>query len=191
MARRLSKISIDILRGIALVGIIAVAAGSPNFWVGVSRNLSRRDSRFKKNYNQGEVTKALSGLRESRMIILKEQDGKFLVELGEKGKRKIKEIALGELKNKKPEDWDGLWRLIIFDIPEHNKIGRNALRGKMKNLGFYQLQKSVWAFPYDCEKEIELLVELFEIFSYVNFLEVKRIKDDLLLKKYFGLVKNS
>lgn len=187
MSKKLSKISVDILKGIALVGIIAVAAGSPYFWVGVSKNLGRSNSRFKKDYSQRQMSKAMDNLKRSKMIILKEENGKFLVELGEKGKRKIKEIVLTELKNKRPKDWDGLWRVIIFDIPEHNKMGREALRGKMKELGFYQLQKSVWALPYDCEKEIEFLVELFDIFSYVNFLEVKRIKDDLMLKKHFGL----
>lgn len=188
MPRKISQISIDILKGIALVGIIVVAAGSPNFWVSISRNLDRKNNRFKKDYSQLQMTKALDSLKRERMIILKEKNGKFLVELAEKGKRKVKEIALDELKNKKPKDWDGLWRVIIFDVPEHSKVGRDALRWKMKSLGFYQLQKSVWAFPYDCEREVELLVELFGIFSYVNFLEVKRIKDDSMLKKYFGLV---
>ena len=188
MARKFSQISVDILKGIALVGIVAVAAGSPYFWINISKDLGRRNSRFKRDYSKIQVSKALDKLQRSRMIILKEEKGKFLVELAEKGKRKVKEIVLDELKNKKPKDWDGLWRVIIFDIPEHNKIGREALRGRIKSLGFYQLQKSVWAFPYDCEREIELLVELFGIFSYVNFLEVKRIKDDLTLKKHFGLV---
>ncbi len=187
MANKISKISIDILRGIALVGIVAVAAGSPNFWVGVYKNLGRHNNRFRKDYTQKQVGKTLSNLRKSGMIILREQNGKFLVEVGEKGKRKIKEITLTKLKDKKPKDWDGLWRVIIFDIPEHNKIGREALRGKMKELGFYQLQKSVWVFPYDCEKEIELLAELFDIFPYINFLEVKRIKDDLAPRQHFGL----
>jgi len=77
--------------------------------------------------------------------------------------------------------------VIVFDIPENNRIGRDALRGRMNSLGFYQLQKSVWAFPYNCEKEIELLVELFDIFPYVNFLEVKKVKNDSALKKHFGL----
>ena len=187
MAKKISQISTDVLKGIALVGIIAIGAGSPYFWIGLSKNLARHNSRFKKNYNQSQINRTLKNLKKSQMIILKEQDGKFLVELGEKGKRKIKEIALDELKNKKPKDWDGLWRVIVFDIPENNRIGRDALRGRMNSLGFYQLQKSVWAFPYNCEKEIELLVELFDIFPYVNFLEVKKVKNDSALKKHFGL----
>jgi len=126
-------------------------------------------------------------LRRSRLVVLKEKDGKFVVELTGKGKRKFKEIKIDELKNRKPADWDGLWRIIIFDIPESKKYGRAALRGKMKELGFYQLQKSVWVFPYECEREIELLMELFDIFPYVNFIVATRIKDDARVKKHFQL----
>ena len=129
----------------------------------------------------------MRSLRRSRLVVLKEKDGKFVVELTGKGKRKFKEIKIDELKNRKPADWDGLWRIIIFDIPESKKYGRAALRGKMKELGFYQLQKSVWVFPYECEREIELLMELFDIFPYVNFIVATRIKDDARVKKHFQL----
>jgi len=109
------------------------------------------------------------------------------VELSEKGKKKVQQITIDDLKNKKPEQWDGVWRVVIFDIPERQKYGRAALREKMKDLGFYQLQKSVWAFPYDCEKEIELLANFFEIYDYVNFIEAKKVSNDEELKRFFEI----
>jgi len=186
MPRKISKIAVDILKVIAITGLIAVAATSPYFVPNLMRNLNRRN-RYRSNYSKKESEQAVRNLRRSKLIVLKEKDGKFFVELTAKGKRKFKEIRIDELKNKTPKDWDGLWRIIIFDIPEGKKLGREALRGKMKELGFCQLQKSVWVFPYECEKEIELLVELFDIDSFVNFIVAKRIKDDLRLKKRFGL----
>ncbi|MCX6789391.1 MAG: hypothetical protein NTZ42_02160 [Candidatus Gribaldobacteria bacterium] len=187
MPNKISKISIDILKVIGLVGIFAIAAQSPNFWVHLSRNLQKRDRYFKNNYSQTQISKTLSRLKRSNMLVLKEKDGKFTVELSEKGKKKIQQITIDDLRNKKPEQWDGLWRVVIFDIPERQKYGRAALRGKMKYLGFYQLQKSVWAFPYDCEKEIELLANFFNIYNCVNFIEAKRITNDTELKQHFKL----
>lgn len=187
MAGKFSKVSLDVLKILAVAGLVVVAASSPYFVINLIKVLNKRNKRFSRNYSNSEAEKAIRNLRRSRLVVLKEKNGKFFVELTSKGKRKFKEIRIDELRNKKPADWDGLWRIIIFDIPEHKKAGRAALRGKMKELGFYQLQKSVWAFPYECEKEIELLSELFDIDPYVNFITAKRIKDDEKLKKYFKL----
>ncbi|OIO49220.1 hypothetical protein COZ78_03000 [bacterium (Candidatus Gribaldobacteria) CG_4_8_14_3_um_filter_42_11] len=185
MARKLAKISVDIIKGIAIVGIFAIAAQSPNFLMQLSKSLYRKNKYFKNNYSERQINSALGRLKRSNILVLKEKNGKFTVELSEKGKKKIQQITIDDLKNKKPEQWDGLWRVVIFDIPERQKYGRAALREKMKYLGFYQLQKSVWAFPYDCEKEIELLANFFNIYDYVNFIEAKKITNDTELKQHF------
>lgn len=140
----------EIIKTLALVGVFAIAAGSPYFWIRLSRNLQRRNKYLKNNYKEAHISKTLGRLNRTRMVVLKEKDGKFIVELSEKGKKKIQQIAIDDLKNRKSKQWDGFWRVVIFDIPERQKHGRAALRGKMKDLGSYQLQKSVWVFPYDC-----------------------------------------
>lgn len=185
MARKFSKISLDILKVLAIAGLFIVAGSSPGFIRALYKELGKR-KRFK-SYNADQTKRTLDNLKRSRLIIFKEKDGKFSVELTEKGKKVLREIDISELKNKKPSQWDGLWRIVIFDIPEGKKYGRGALRDKMKEVGFYQLQKSVWAFPYECEKEIDLLVEVFDINSFVNIITAKKIKDDEKLKKYFKL----
>ena len=55
-------------------------------------------------------------------------------------------------------------------------------------LGFYQLQKSVWAIPYPCEKEIQFLCELFSINRFVNIITADKIYNDIILRKYFDLL---
>jgi len=187
MSGKFSKISIDILKAIALIGMFAIAGGSPHFWTQLSRNLHRRNRYLQNKYSQTQLSKTLSRLKKANMVILEEKDGNFTIELSEKGKKKIEQIAVDDLKNKKLQRWDGIWRIVIFDIPEHQKYGRAALRGKMKGLGFYQLQKSVWVFPCDCEKEIKVLANFFEIDDYVNFIEAKKVSNDEELKRHFKI----
>src|SRR3989344_7150077 len=43
--------------------------------------------------------------------------------------------------------WDGLWRLVVFDISEENRKLRDLLRRKLRSLGFAMFQKSVWVTP--------------------------------------------
>ena len=49
----------------------------------------------------------------------------------------------------------------MFDIKDKQKIKREALRGKLKELGFFQLQKSVWICPYDFTKEVDIMKSFF------------------------------
>ena len=50
-----------------------------------------------------------------------------------------------------------------FDIPEKLKRAREVLRDKLKDIGFIELQKSVFAHPFECEDEINFIVEVFQI----------------------------
>lgn len=85
--------------------------------------------------------------------------------------------------------WDKKWRVVVFDIPEKKRNQRNFLRGRLKWLGFKELQKSVWIFPYDIKQELEELLTICksDISGDVRFMEVGKIEDDKDLKDYFNL----
>ncbi len=183
MARHYGKITKQIMVYIATAGVIALAATSPSFGIHVFRALLKEPSSRKK------FSQALQRLKQSRLIIVKEkQDGVMLVELTEKGKRKMREFQFSDLTLKRPKIWDGIWRVVIFDIPNKKTGARETFRTKLKNLEFYQLQESVWVSPYPCQPEIEFVIELLGIYRYVNILEAKNIKDDVKLRKYFSLL---
>lgn len=50
--------------------------------------------------------------------------------------------------------WDGKMRLIIFDVPNAHQYARDAFRHLLKVKGCYPLQRSVWAYPFSCKKEL-------------------------------------
>jgi len=184
--RNLTK---DILSGLAFAGMITIAATSPFFLVNLARAFLRSKKYCKNEYDNHKVARAFERLKRNRLIILKEKQGKFIVELTEWGKRKIEEMKLDDLVIKKPSVWDKKWRIIIFDIPEkYYKRARNALRDKLRKLNFFQLQKSVWVMPYPCEKEIQFLCELFDITRFVNVITADKIYNDIILRKYFDLL---
>ena len=189
MGVRYKKITKDILVYFAITGAVMIAATSPYFLLNISREILRNKKYFKKKFDERKIARLVERLKRNRLIILNEESGKFKVELTEKGKRKVKEIHLDNLEIERPATWDGKWRVVIFDIPDkYKKRARDALREKLKELGFYQLQKSVWVIPHPCEKEIQFLCELFDITSYVNILIVDEIYNDIKLRKYFKLL---
>ena len=58
---------------------------------------------------------------------------------------------------------------------------------KLKELGFLELQKSVLVLPYECEDEIDFIVEVFLIRPFVRFIRVKSFTNEEQLKIKFNL----
>lgn len=137
--------------------------------------------------NRQSLYEAVRKLYQSKLIDYKENnDGTVTLVLTENGRNKILRYNLDKIEIKKPAKWDKLWRMVIFDIPERLKEGRNALAGKLKELGFYPLQKSVFIYPYECRNEVDFVVEVFDLRPYVRFIVVKETDIDLDLKYKFG-----
>jgi len=175
-----------ILSGLALTGAIMVAATSPYFFINIAKAYGRR-KRYK-GYSERKIAQTFSYLAKNDFIILKEEDDRIVVELTEKGKKKVKEYQFSKLRVPKQKIWDGKWRIVIFDIPDKKKkVARNALREKLKSLNFFPLQKSVWVHPYPCENEIRLIAEIFEVTPFVNVIIAEKILDDGKLRSYFKL----
>jgi CRISPR-associated endonuclease Cas2 len=87
----------------------------------------------------------------------------------------------------KPENWDHMWRLITFDIPEKKRSLRDELRSILKILGFRELQKSIWVSPYEIPALVNELITSGKIQAETRILTVKEINYDKDLKKYFKL----
>jgi len=112
--------------------------------------------------------------------------GKNQIVLTDKGIEKLNFIEIEKLKLSTRKK-DGLWRVIIFDIPEIKKHARKILRGKLIEFNSYQLQKSVYVTPYVCEKEINEILKLLDISKYVQILLAKSLgSSESLVRKYFA-----
>ncbi|OGM91903.1 hypothetical protein A2755_00890 [Candidatus Wolfebacteria bacterium RIFCSPHIGHO2_01_FULL_48_22] len=76
-----------------------------------------------------------------------------------------------------PAVWDGLYRIIFFDVPDELKSFRDAFRAQLMRAGYYWLQKSVLVFPYECTKDILFFASIFGILGYVCISETKNLRE--------------
>lgn len=53
--------------------------------------------------------------------------------------------------------WDGKWRVVLYDVPNHKSNHRTRLRQYLRTRGFGYLQKSVWISPHPLSQEQEIL----------------------------------
>ena len=178
-----SAIIQDILKLLAIGGAIYIAAGSPYF----IRMFLKKYSQLGK-YPNKKISNAFSRLRKQGCLQFQTVNRQIYISLTEKGKRKAGWMQIDDLEIAKQKKWDKKWRLVIFDIAQIKKIYREAFRGKLKDLGFRSLQKSVWVHPYECQAEIELLKDFFGLSNKeLRLIVAQSIGIDEELKKEFRL----
>ena len=142
-----------------------------------------------KKYDQRRLRATLKRMQKQKLIELKETpNGETMVRITKKGEEKILKYKFQDLMIPKPKKWDGIWRIVIFDIPNKRKMAREALREKLRELGFYKLQKSVFVYPYECENEIEFIKAIFNIQPHVLLIRAKEIDNEEFLRQYFNLI---
>ncbi len=80
---------------------------------------------------------------------------------------------------------DGIWKLIIYDIPEKKRFVRNVLRARLTQIGFKKWQSSIWASPYALDPDIEAeLTELAKKF-FIRLIRTTDINETSDLEKLF------
>jgi DNA-binding transcriptional regulator PaaX len=141
-----------------------------------------------KNIEEKTLNQEIRKLYQSKLVNCQENpDGILTLKLTEQGKLKVLSYNFEKMKVN-PGPWDKKWRIVVFDIPEKLRRGRDALREKLRNLGFHELQKSVMVFPFECRDEIEFLIEFFNLRRYVRYGLLELIDNDLHLRKIFNLI---
>lgn len=142
-----------------------------------------------KNLSKKQINKAFYNMRKGELIDIVEKNGEVKIYLKEKYKIKVitRSIKLLLDFKKKKKKWNGKWFIVFFDVPENERKKRDFLRKYLKKLGFYQYQKSVYIFPFECKKEIELIKKIIEGAKYMKYIVAEEIEEEEKIKKYFNL----
>ncbi len=165
---RKDSLAVRILKGVAITGMVAIAATSPYFGLNLLKALERR--KFKKS---------LTYLKSRGYVrILSESPEGMKIEITREGERVIKYVDVSELTLPQPITWDQKWRIIVFDIPNWKSKNRDAFRVRIKELGFRLVQKSVWVYPHECREQIMILRKFYDIEKYVTYLEATHSEDE-------------
>jgi hypothetical protein len=174
---RISEKRKTILRivGAALLAGTAILAPNTIQALGV---FHRRDK-----YRNKQIVKKLF---DDKIIYLSGEE----ITLTKKGLQLLKMIQVEDIQINKPDDdqeWYGIWHIICYDIPEKFKKERDHFKDKLKKSGFYKVQKSLWAYPYECKEEIAIISQNLSISPFVVYLNTDYLPIQSTLKKHFGL----
>ena len=144
-------------------------------------------------FTKKQLTPAVYELKRQKLVkqkLLRKRKNQYgdsvLVSLSEKGMLRVINYKFRKL-NYKKENWDGKWRMVAFDIPNSHEKARKAFVYRLKSGGFYEWQKSIFLYPYDCHEEINAFVRLFKIEKYVRFGLLEFVDNQDKLKFHFKL----
>lgn len=147
----------------------------------------RRENEEWKHYNPYYLRRTIERLKKQKYVEIEERNGEQVITLTKNGKKRILKYALDSLVIDKPKHWDSRWRLVLYDVDSKKKHLRDIFRGTLRSLGFYQLQESVWLYPYPCEEQTSFLREYYDVGSEVIYVVATKLEDDSPYRTYFGL----
>jgi len=61
--------------------------------------------------------------------------------------------------DRSPGQWDGKWRIVLFDFSEKRRPYRDYIRTVLRKHGFQEFQRSTWIYPF------KLPVHLLRLFK--------------------------
>ncbi|MDO8536781.1 MAG: hypothetical protein Q7R94_00865 [bacterium] len=141
-----------------------------------------------KELSRQAAERAVNSLYASKLVAAEANaDGTLTLTLSEDGKKRALKYNLHRMKIQRPSVWNKLWRMISFDIPEDEREARDAFREHILNLGFYELHRSFFIYPFPCDKELEYIIELYDLRKYVRVITATHIDNESVIKKFFGL----
>ena len=131
---------------------------------------------------RGEFRSTFQNLKRAGYV-RKINENQFLIT--PKAIRRVRMIEIEE-SSREEKEWDGILRIVVFDVPEGEKAKRNILRSFLKRVGFIGIQNSVFVSPFADFDKLAIIRADLKIEKYVTFFEAKCAKTEdnsLLLKK--------
>lgn len=169
----------DVLKIIGIGGIIGISMIAPT--APAAFNFISKEW---KKYRRRDLGHIVRRFIKQEVVSISENNDKQVIMLTEKGKQRLLEYDFENLELKARKR-DGLFRVVIFDIPEDKKKNREVFRRNLNDLGFTRLQDSVFVSAFPCKDEIDFICHYLNISKYVTLFSVKKVErgEELIFKK--------
>ena len=177
-----SAIIDNILKITLGTGVFAGALVLPNLLIALEKPLDHYMKHLDKRSREREVRRLLSYMKAQKLLT---ENYRYGLIITKRGRKRLTDAEFNNLKVKTPAKWDQVWRLVFYDIPEKHKTGRNALTMKLRELGFYQLQRSAWIHPFPCKNTIKTIAVTYGLEQYVSYIKTSHIDNQQQLVRIF------
>lgn len=177
----------EVLSFLAQGSIIAFSFVAPNAPRLLKLFRKNYDPNLWKKYNPSYLKRTIKRLEEQKLVEIDQKNDEQIVKITQAGKQKTLKYAIGSLMVQTPKTWDGKWRIIIYDVPENRRNFRDTIRDFLKDLGFLEIQRSVYLLPYPCQEQIEFLRSFYGLGENIKIIWAYKIENEKAYREYFGI----
>jgi phenylacetic acid degradation operon negative regulatory protein len=133
------------------------------------------------------IQRTIRRLEAQGAIVRRIRDGREERVITSKGKKKIVKLLIDDLYITRMEKWDGIWRLVMFDIPEEKGLIRRDVSSHLRQIGLKAIQNSVFITPFPCKDQVDTITTFHDIKKHFIYLEATTYEGVGDLLKYFKL----
>lgn len=133
------------------------------------------------------ASRIVNEFRRQELVTFESENHGIRLVLSVKGIHRLQRAQLQSITVPTPEQWDGKWRMVLFDIPARHAESRYILTSQIKRLGFVMVQRSMWVHPYPCFDQTIALLQYANLQPFVTLAEISRIdtaSEQRLRKQY-------
>lgn len=175
-----SKEILSLLAGGVLISAVLLMPGIGNVFASTAWS--------GKGYKRKRLKQTLNRFRKQKFVeVVENEAGRGFLRITKEGMKKALSFKLDEINVKKQKRWDKKWRIVIFDISDKRKALRDEFRVRLKQMGFYPLQRSVYVHAYPCFDQVEFLRHIFGVDIEVTYIEATKVEGQDDLREFFKL----
>lgn len=182
--QKIGPVGEAILGSMAAVGVVSFFALFPGMAYVIAPFIKKKQHPRKQTIEKSVETLIRKGYVKKRF----DKNGEVTLTLTQRGKWEAY-IRFGS-NDVLEKNWDGIWRVVVFDIPQDKNKLRKELRRAMSLFGFRMLQQSVWVYPYACDDFVSLLKSHLGVSHNVLYMKVSYIENDKHLRAEFKVSRN-
>lgn len=182
LKRRVSyRIADHIMKGLAVGFITAAVLTSPfGLYVILKGSLNYV-------FRKEDFDRELQRFEKKGFVAVTKTESRYKIRVFKKARERQIKARMKLLQLPVEDKWDGNFRFVVFDIPEETRGKRDGLRKKLKDLGMFNIQRSVLVYPYECRDEVDVITEFFGVKKYTTYAVVSSCDIDKELRKHFKL----
>lgn len=121
-------------------------------------------------------------LHRQKLVEITKSKKHLTLQLSVKGIHRLQRAQLDTVTIPEPIEWDGIWRMVTYDVPRTKAAQRRLFVEQLKRLGFTMVRESVWFHPHPCFIQLGELLRYTGLERYTTLAEISKL-DSITLGK--------
>lgn len=128
------------------------------------------------------LARVAAELRRQKLVEIAKNGKHLHIQPSVKGIHRLQRAAIDKVTIAEPSEWDGIWRMVTYDVPRAQSAQRRLFAQELRRLGFVMIRESVWFHKYPSFDAVLELARYCNLQRHITLAEITRL-DQVTLEK--------